>query len=339
MLWKRLSAFAVLAWIMACGCSLGTPPNTSAGSGSKPPTPTSNPIILPPTQSPAPIKTNTPFPSVTPPPPTQRPANTAIPLPVIPNRGSYGNSCVVMPINAGDTVNVRIGAGTNYGVVALLQTWAVIITSQGSWYAIELPRGLTAYDVGWVSNTVTKVSAGCYAPTPMPTENTTCRFIVGGGASNVALYLTPNGSLGPTVPTQTLNVLAMQSNWIQVISTVTGQWGWLPDNMGYLLGNCGSVPQLTPPPPDDKKICTITIGADSPVYSSPNVASTDMIKKGAVIQAIVRTNSGWYGYLPGLTVYTAQVDLAVLLWVPYGNPLGNANTGTVGCDALPIVAS
>lgn len=242
-----------------------------------------------------------------------------------------------MPLNAGDTVNVRVGAGTNYGVIALLQTWAVIVTSQGSWYAIQLPRGLTAYDVGWVSTTVTKVSAGCSPPTP--TENATCRFIVGGSAANATLYVNPNGSLGPTVPTQTLNVLALQDTWVQVISTVTGQWGWLPDNMGYLLGNCGSVPQLTPPPPDDTQRCMITIGADSPVYSSPNVASADVIKQGAVIQAIVRTNSGWYGYLPGLTIYTSQVDLAVLLWVPYGNPLGNANSGTAGCDAMPTVAS
>ena len=330
--WIRLSGFALLVWIMACGCSLGTQPTV----------PTSQPvqtaIVFLPTQTPTPTKTN--IPVVATAFPTQIPGPTAIPLPVIPNRGSYGNSCVAMPAQSGGTVNVRVGAGTNYDVIALLQTWAVVVTSQGTWYAISLPRGLTRYEVGWVSSTVTTISAGCNppTPTPSPTENTTCRFNVGGNVTSVNLYAVPNGPYLATVPTQILRVLAQQGNWFQVISSVTGQIGWLPDTQGFLLGNCAGIPQVTAvpqgvTPTTEPQACLITVGIDSPVYSAPNVPSTDSILAGGTIRAVVRTSDGWYGYKVGLTTYDGS-DLKTFKWVPYGNPLGNVNNGTTGCNTL-----
>ena len=329
--WIRFTAFAVLAWVMACGCSLGTQPLQPTAQAS------ATPFIIPTLTTPTPtriIATVTAF-------PTQIPQPTAIPLPVLTYSGNYGTACVVTPAQTGGTVNVRTGPGTTYGAIALMQTWAPVVGSRGGWYLITLPKGLTRYDTGWVSGTVVTLSAGCNpataTPTITPTQNSTCRFVPSGNPppTTATLRTAPNGQSAFIVPAQTLTILAQQGNWFQVISSVTGQSGWLPDNEGYIVGNCSAIPQATNMP-QESQACLITVGIDSPVYSAPNVPSTDAIMAGGVVRAIVRTDTGWYGYKTGLIAYDGS-DLKTLMWVPYGNPLGNVNTGTAACNTLPLV--
>ncbi|HLY25707.1 MAG TPA: hypothetical protein VKQ72_05165 [Aggregatilineales bacterium] len=165
--WRRvLSAVSGLFLAgVACsiGGSLGTPtPNNAPVPPSIVPTAVAQPPAPPP-----PTEVDTAIPTVTATvsvPPTA----SSMPLAIVnPSGTPSGSQCAVTLAEPKNFVKVRNGPGFDFEAVAILQTYSSVIGINGAWYEIPLFG-----DVGWVSNTVTKLVGPCQTiPTVVFTPN------------------------------------------------------------------------------------------------------------------------------------------------------------------------
>jgi hypothetical protein len=209
-----------------------------------------------PTATRTPVPTDTPTPATTPSPtppgpPTPWPEPAMVGNPYLPP----ADLCAVQHVGPGpDPVNVRLGPGADFAVVAWLgvERWAEAIEGRNGWYQIRTGPG----EVGWVDGKEVTVSGLCAAPTPTPTASADVPLIMDPGAppSNVCV-----ASLPPNVPpvdvylgpgTQYARV-ARLGNWAEVLKSsgpwhmiwiVPGNVGWVQEEHVTLSGPCPPAP-------------------------------------------------------------------------------------------------
>jgi SH3-like domain-containing protein len=213
----------------------------------------------------APTATLTPAPTETPVPATEpSPTPTSEPPTPWPELSIIGNPylppvdlCAVQHVGPGpDPVNVRLGPGADFAVVAWLgvERWAEATESRNGWYQIRTGPG----EVGWVDGKEVTVSGLCTASTPMPTPTASGEvpLILDPGAppSNVCV-----ASLAPDVPPidvylgpgMQYAIIARLRNWAEVLKSsgywrmiwiVPGNVGWVQEEQVVLSEPCTAAP-------------------------------------------------------------------------------------------------
>ena len=326
--------------IVGAACNL----STSAGNSLELPEVTEESIVTAtefPTQQTIPTETSQPQPTFTLVPTAtieQIPPTAILPeviLPVVDPPGPpLPGECVARPSQAGTIVNMRRGADLDYEVIAQLKTYVEVSAIVNGWYFVPFDGGVAAY----VSSTVTKLEGDCgfLFPTPIPDRDPNkCYFDIPMLAGLEVYYFNdpqPHGSQAQgKMVTVRLEIEFEKAGWYKV-TNYEGKTGWIPKNMGSIQGSCDNISVLG----YDTPICLIVAYYDGNAYYSPFTGEDRFgtVAAGDALGAVAKTDSGWYGFDPGIAQAPNQ-GLDRLRWV-YPNHTNVFQT--VGdCHAIPTV--
>jgi hypothetical protein len=188
------------------------------------------------------------------------------------------------------------------------------------------------------------------AETPAPpvesdqAEAADCFFTPSNAAVPVELATEPDGSLVAAVPAQSFVAEARSGEWVLVAAADPVEQGWVPVSQGSFSGNCDAVeilPTLEPvvaaAPTATPNTCRITVHVATSVYRQPNFDEpVGTLAAEQVIEGLVHTADGWYGFDPGVAQADAR-GLDRLHWLPILDPTAPIQTLTAACGAVPDV--
>lgn len=96
-------------------------------------------------------------------PPTITPSPTVLSVPEIRDPGSPPtNACVAINPDETQLINVHLGPGLHFGLVARLGNWAEVLHSENGWYQILIGPGQT----GWVDGAAVELTGPCDGSPP-----------------------------------------------------------------------------------------------------------------------------------------------------------------------------
>ncbi len=179
---------------------------------------------------------------------------------------------------AKDSVNLRSGPGTTYGVVGMVGrgTNLNVLDQSGDWMKVLTPGGQTAWVAGWL---VTAAPAPAPSPSPAPLSATVTvaatvlNLRSGPGTTYSAVTQVKSGTL--------LTVLDRQGDWFKV-RTASGTVGWAAS---WLVKTSATAPTPPTPPPATYQDLTGQLAVASPKSGSLNVRSSPSTNAGIVSQA------------------------------------------------------
>ncbi|WP_416420375.1 SH3 domain-containing protein [Priestia aryabhattai] len=181
-------------------------------------------------------------------------------------------------------LNVRSGAGTNYGIIGSVvkdQTLSVVSKS-GSWYKINY-NGRT----GYVSSDYVQASGTTTAPTTPPAESTT--YTVTASTLNVRSGAGTNyASIGSVTKGQKLSVMSKSGSWYKI--NYNGRTGYVSSD--YVQASGTTTAPTTPP----AESTTYTVTASTLNVRSgagTNYASIGSVTKGQKLSVMSKSGS-WY---------------------------------------------
>jgi uncharacterized protein YraI len=150
-------------------------------------------------------------------------------LPVVQDPGSPpANACIASRPD-GTQVNLHLGPGEHFNVVAVLGNWAEVLSTQQGWHQLLLGPGETA----WAEGSIVELSGPCLPPPVDP-----CRANLPSDGQPINARLGPGEQFGFSgVMDRQAEVLGREGEWLHV-QLGPGQTGWVPAIHVVLSGEC-----------------------------------------------------------------------------------------------------